>query len=205
MLEVFMYQPYAYLIGWSSLDKWYYGIEYKKYRKEAQPSNLWVTYFTSCHVVHTLRLTQGEPDIIQIRRTFKTRESAIIWEKKVLKRLNVLRNPKWINSNVAGAIVNSPEMRARIAEKNRGKVKHSPEERARRSEATRKRNLARGALSEETKLRISVSRTGKPGPKNRSGTGNPMHGRAHSEETKRKMSDAIKLAHARRKITNQIE
>ena len=36
--------PYTYIIGWSSLNKWYYGV---RYAKNCKPEDLWKTYFTS--------------------------------------------------------------------------------------------------------------------------------------------------------------
>jgi hypothetical protein len=38
-----IYQPYTYLIGWSEHDLWYYGCEYGRWRKTANPENLWIT------------------------------------------------------------------------------------------------------------------------------------------------------------------
>lgn len=173
-----MYKPYTYLIGWSTLNLWYYGVEFKNCTKGvANPRNLWSTYFTSSKTIHEMRVIYGEPDVIKIRKIFTTREQAVAWEKKVLSRLQVLKDPKWINSNVGGAVTLSQAARKIIADKNRGKIKHSVEERAKRSIATRERNLRRGGHTEETKAKISAARKGKRGPKNRSGSGNPMFGR----------------------------
>ena len=96
------YKPYTYLIGWSSLNKFYYGV---RYAKNCHPSDLWKEYFTSSKIVKKYRTLYGEPDIIEIRKTFSDMNSAIIWEQKVLKRVKVLILEKWLNANVAGAIV----------------------------------------------------------------------------------------------------
>lgn len=93
--------PYTYLIGWSQHSKYYYGV---RYAKNCNPSDLWVTYFTSSKLVQDMRLKHGEPDIIQVRRTFEDRDSAVFWEQKVLSKLNVINNPLWLNQNIAGAI-----------------------------------------------------------------------------------------------------
>lgn len=94
------YIPYTYLIGWSKHNLWYYGARYinnPKTKKYANPSDLWVTYFTSSKYVKIVRGKYGDPDVIQIRKTFdcevKTRE----WEIKVLKKLDVKRDHKFIN------------------------------------------------------------------------------------------------------------
>jgi hypothetical protein len=91
------YIPYTYLIGWSKLNLWYYGVEYGWRSKTANPCNLWKSYFTSSKKVKLIRETHGEPDIIQIRKTFKDAFSAKTWEEKVLRRMHVSNNEKWLN------------------------------------------------------------------------------------------------------------
>lgn len=88
--------PYTYLIGWSQHNKWYYGV---KYAKGCHPSQFWRTYFTSSKYVREMRDIHGDPDIIEIRKTFSNSESARMWEHKVLKRMNVVHNDMWINRN----------------------------------------------------------------------------------------------------------
>jgi hypothetical protein len=61
-----IYIPYTYVIGWSSLQKYYYGV---RYAKNCNPLDLWVSYFTSSKRVAHYREKFGEPDIIQIRKT----------------------------------------------------------------------------------------------------------------------------------------
>lgn len=86
--------PYTYLIGWSDLNLYYYGV---RFAKDCSPNDLFKTYFTSSKRVKKTILEYGNPDIIQIRRTFKDAKNARIWEHKVLKRLKVINNPKWLN------------------------------------------------------------------------------------------------------------
>jgi hypothetical protein len=92
--------PYTYLIGWSEHKQYYYGC---RYAKGSDPTDLWVKYFTSSKYVARLRKTFGEPDIIQVRRTFSDRSSCIAHESRVLRR--IVGHPNFINKNVAGAIV----------------------------------------------------------------------------------------------------
>jgi hypothetical protein len=90
--------PYTYLIGWSKHDKWYYGVEYSKNQlKIANPKNLWTVYFTSSKQVALFRKKYGEPDVVQVRKTFDCPQKAILWETKVLKRLNAPESKKWLN------------------------------------------------------------------------------------------------------------
>ena len=91
--------PYTYLVGWSYLDMWYYGV---RYAKNCHPSDLWTRYFTSSKLVASLRRKYGEPDIIKVRKTFCDPKDAIIWEQKVLRRLNVTKSCKWLNQSLGG-------------------------------------------------------------------------------------------------------
>ena len=54
--------PYTYLIGWSNLGKWYYGVQYGK---GVHPDNLWVTYFTSSSVVKKLENYMVSPILLE--------------------------------------------------------------------------------------------------------------------------------------------
>lgn len=89
-----MHTPYTYLIGWSQLNKWYYGV---RFGKNCHPSEFWVKYFTSSNRVKDMREKFGDPDIIQIRKTFDSAESAKKWETKVLVRCKVHKQEKWLN------------------------------------------------------------------------------------------------------------
>ena len=86
--------PYTYLIGWSWLDKWYYGV---RYAKGCHPTDFWVTYFTSSYVVDEFRKTHGEPDVVDVRKIFDSSDKARLWENRVINRLNVLKSPKFLN------------------------------------------------------------------------------------------------------------
>lgn len=93
--------PYTYMIGWSQLDKWYYGVRYAN--KLPAENDLWCVYFTSSKYVAELRVQHGDPDVIIIDREFKTAEDAISYEEQKLKELNVLHESKWLNQHIAGA------------------------------------------------------------------------------------------------------
>lgn len=158
--------PYTYLIGWSHLNKYYYGVRYKK---DCEPNDLWVLYFTSSQEVQEYRAIYGDPDVIQVRKTFKSKEEAVTWEYKVLKRLKVVHNEKWLNKNVGKQFL--------FDEKTRKKMSESAKVRG--SNRTGKKH------SEETKRKISEARAGKS-----SGENNSFYGKKHSEESLIKMSKA---------------
>lgn len=115
--------PYCYFIGWSHLNKFYYGV---KFGKGSNPNNFWKNYFTSSQIVKQYRTEYGEPDIIQIRKTFpistyndleSAQDAAVKYEQKVLKRAKLIEKKSFLNcsSNVENRtkerIVNHTKMR----------------------------------------------------------------------------------------------
>lgn len=97
--------PYTYFIGWSKLNRFYYG---SRYAKNCDPSELMITYFTSSKLVHQYLNEHGKPDIVQIRRVFKTVDQARTWEHQVLRRLDVVNSEIWLNRTDNRAIQPMP-------------------------------------------------------------------------------------------------
>lgn len=90
---------YTYLIGWSKLNVWYYG---RKTAKGCSPDQFWKTYFTSSKYVKTFREENGEPDVIEIRKTFSDNHKRCCeWEQRVLAYLNVVENIKFLNRAIS--------------------------------------------------------------------------------------------------------
>lgn len=148
-----IYKPYTYLIGWSKHDRWYYGCEYGSISKTANPQNLWTTYFTSSKYVKDFRCQHGEPDIIQIRKTFNTEENTRNWEKRVLIRLKVVNDRRWLNEGV-GSIHFSEIVRKRMGDWQRNKPKT---EKARLNMSKAQRGKKRNPHTSETKKKIAQS------------------------------------------------
>lgn len=97
------YIPYTYLLGWSEHNVYYYGVQYANNKQTiANPTNLWVSYYTSSLHVKDFISRNGDPDIIQIRKTFTNKTDAQAWEVKVLRRLDVRNKSKWLNVNPGG-------------------------------------------------------------------------------------------------------
>jgi len=86
--------PYTYLIGWSSLDLYYYG---RRTAMDCHPSDLFESYFTSSTEVEHYVSEYGIPDIIQVRKTFDNNDDCCEWECKVLRRLDAKNNPRLLN------------------------------------------------------------------------------------------------------------
>jgi hypothetical protein len=138
----------------------------------------------------------GEPDIIQVRQTFSSKDKAILWESRVLKRMKVRETDSWLNKNDCAAppimmgkdhplygIGHSPETieKMRINGKGKGKgVPKSADHRRKISEA-RKRNWA---TNEALKKKMSEEKMGN----------NYAKGRIWrpTEETRKRMSEAAK-------------
>lgn len=139
-----IYQPYTYLIGWSQHNKFYYGV---RFAAGCTPKDLWVSYFTSSKHVQIFREKHGEPDIIQIRKTFLNATQAKIWEENVLRKMNVILDKRFLNKNINGRFIKEgPQSKEHI------------EKRVLSTVNTRKRNNSyvitkehRKKLSEKTK------------------------------------------------------
>ena len=177
-----IYTPYTYVIGWQSLQKYYYGV---RYAKNCNPLDLWVSYFTSSKQVAYYREKFGEPDIIQIRKTFTDTDTARLWEHKVLKKLNVINNDKWLNqtNNISFSHDVSINASRKASMLKRG-VPHSDIHKQRISEAlSGKTRDPKIAL--KTKMTKDLKRKKDP-----EYTGGPRKGRIFSEEHKRKLSEA---------------
>lgn len=78
------------------MNKWYYGV---RYAKNCTPSDLWTTYQTSSKFVKKFVQEHGNPTLIQVRKQFSSIKKAQIWEQKVLRKLKVTKNEKWLNAH----------------------------------------------------------------------------------------------------------
>lgn len=178
----FTYTPFTYLIGWKQHDKWYYGV---RYARNCHPDNLWVSYFTSSKHVKAFREEHGEPDVVEVRQTFNDSIQAREWEHKVLRRLKVIQDKKWLNRGLGKSIppmigkdnpmygkTHTQEVINFISRNNKGRTL-SKESRDKISVAHKGR-----AKSDSHREKLSL---GKMGPNN------PMYGKHHSEEHKNKI------------------
>ena len=159
-------KPYTYLIKHLPTNRVYYGM--RAANKVEPEQDLWHYYFTSSPKVQQLIEETGRDSFaVEIRKVFETKEQAVAWEAKVLRRCRVLEDARWINQNVAGYILPTEESRKKISDFHKGKTK-----------------------SEEHKKNLSNSQKGKPKKskayqtpeyralmsKLKSGPNNPMYG-----------------------------
>ena len=190
--------PYTYLIGWSSLNTWYYGV---RYASKCSPSDLWVSYFTSSEYVKEFRKKNGEPDVITIRKIFNNVDSARLHEHKALIRLKAALRPDFLNKSYV--LPNSPEkhhMKTEFHKKRQSDItsgeknpmygkKHSQESNHKRSISLlgRKNAIDGKTLVEaygvqkasEIKLKLSNATSGEK---------NPMYGKKHKTQSKLNIS-----------------
>jgi hypothetical protein len=89
-------KPYTYLIGWPEHNTWYYGV---RYAKGCNPADLWHPYKTSSTHVSSFVTEHGDPPVRQIRHTFNNAYAARTCEERVLKRMRVVEDSKWLNKN----------------------------------------------------------------------------------------------------------
>lgn len=113
---------YTYLIGWSKLNRWYYGV---RYAKDAHPNELWTRYFTSSRVVEHFAKINGDPDVIEIRKTFDSPVKARLWESKVLTRMNVSSDSRFLNVTANAAPISPSELPKEIEAIRRSKISSS--------------------------------------------------------------------------------
>ncbi len=91
-------KPYTYLIGWPEHNTWYYGV---RYANGCNPADLWHPYKTSSTHVSSFVIEHGDPPVRQIRRVFDTTMQARAWEERVLKRMKVVINDRWLNRHAS--------------------------------------------------------------------------------------------------------
>ena len=75
------------------------GIIGVRYARGCHPDDLWTKYFTSSYHVAVQRWLYGEPDVIEVRKVFQTKESAQDWEHRVLRRTNAIKDQRWLNKH----------------------------------------------------------------------------------------------------------
>ena len=136
-------RPYTYVIRFVPTGQVYYGM--RSANRVPAHEDLWCHYFTTSKIVKRLIKEYGKENFLfEVRRVFNTHDEASSWEKKVLTRMKVLKNPKiWLNQSIAGTkfrfTKHTENSRKLIGKKHKGKI-----------------------VSEKTKKKISESRKGKP-------------------------------------------
>ena len=170
---------YTYLIKHLPTNCVYYGV--RTANKVDPTDDLWKQYFTSSKRIHELIEQDGADSFtVEIRKIFDDKAAAIAWEKRVLTRCKVMEDSRWINANIGGYILPTAESCAKISAFHKGVAK-SDEHKLKIAEANRGKK--KGPLSEETRAKISLKK---------SGENNPMFGVPYTEERRLKQSNSMK-------------
>lgn len=144
----------------------YYGARWKK---GCNPKDLFTTYFTSSKKVLKLIEEYGINSFdVKVRKLFDTKDDCIRWESKVLLRLGVPKNSKWLN-----VAIRMPTMYGR---------KHT-------KETLEKMQKPKGPWSKERKE--AKSKEMKEKCKNGKNTLPNRTGIKHTEETKNKFKGRL--------------
>jgi hypothetical protein len=174
-------RAYTYLVKHKPSGKVYYGVRIKN---DIDPTkDLFVKYFTSSKTIKELIAQDGiESFEWQVRREFDDELAAVTWEARVLQRCRVLEHQdRWLNKNAAGRKLLTKFGAKVISATHKGKPK-SEEHREKIRQANLGKNKGK-KRSEEHKQMMSEKM---------SGAGNPMFGKIHAEDTKRKIGKANK-------------
>lgn len=202
-------KPYTYLIGWSKLDTWYYGC---RWSKDANPDDLWKTYFTSSKYVKEFAVNNGNPDIIEVRKVFYDADACRLWEHKVLRRMMVSNKTKWLNKTDSISIKYDvhPLLGTNISEETKKKI--SEKAKLRFSSGVQKSNKGKkfGKQSAEFIEKRIAKLKGQKRPKQSEkmlGSNNPMFGKKsalkeHSNESIQKM---IQMKVGKKRYNNGIK
>jgi hypothetical protein len=88
---------YTYYIYHEPTKQHYYGA---RWARTADPSDFWVTYFTSSRPVKQLIEQYGRDSFsVQIRKVFECGLEARRWEHRVLKRIRACSRKEWLNTS----------------------------------------------------------------------------------------------------------
>lgn len=128
--------PFSYYLYHRPTNQHYYGI---RHCQGCHPSELWVKYFSSSVIVKQLIEQYGKDSFNwQVRKTFIDSTSALLWEHRLLNRINASNRSDWLNRHNGGSKFRGPTFHT---EKTKQKI------------STRTKGIRK---SEETKNKMSV-------------------------------------------------
>jgi hypothetical protein len=177
-------KSYTYLIKHRPTGQVYYGV--RSANKVDPHEDLWNKYYTSSPKVQKLIEETGKESFdVEVRKVFETKEQAVAWETKVLRRCKVLHDNRWINQNVAGYIIPTEESNKKISDFHKDKPKSEEHK-----EKIRQGNIGKKKPPRTDEYRALMSKL-------KSGANNPMYGKGCTPERAANISAAKKgkLAH----------
>ena len=172
-------KPYTYLIKHRPTGQVYYGV--RSANKVDPHEDLWNKYYTSSPRVQRLIEETGKESFdVEVRKVFETKEQAVAWETKVLRRCKVLHDVRWLNQNVAGYIIPTEESNKKISDFHKGKPKSEDHKKKLRDS-----NIGKKKPPRTDEYRALMSKL-------KSGVNNPMYGKGCTPERAANISAAKK-------------
>jgi hypothetical protein len=172
-------KSYTYLIKHRPTGQVYYGV--RSANKVEPHEDLWSKYYTSSPRVKRLIEESGKESFdVEVRRVFETKEQAVAWETKVLRRCKVLHDDRWLNQNVAGYIIPTEESNKKISDFHKGKPKSEDHKKK-----IREGNIGKKKPPRTDDYRALMSKL-------KSGVNNPMYGKGCTPERAANISAAKK-------------
>ena len=172
-------KPYTYLIKHRPTGQVYYGV--RSANKVEPHEDLWNKYYTSSPKVQKLIEKSGKESFdVEVRKVFETKEQAVAWETKVLRRCKVLHDDRWLNQNVAGYIIPTEESNKKISDFHKGKPKSEDHKKK-----IREGNIGKKKPPRNDEYRALMSKL-------KSGVNNPMYGKGCTPERAANISAAKK-------------
>lgn len=164
--------------------------------------DLGIYYFSSSNLVHSMIEKDGKDAFsYEVRRVFSEPEKAMLWEERVLKKMKVKNDPRWLNQNDLHAPpILSGSANGFFGRKHDRKTKQLLADKAKRrwnknrlryTDARRNRGKSNYTPESLEKMR-NVGRKNilKLFAKGRDGQKNPMWGKRHGVDAKQKMREA---------------
>jgi hypothetical protein len=172
-------KPYTYLIKHRPTGQVYYGV--RSANKVDPHEDLWNKYYSSSPRVQRLIEETGKESFdVEVRKVFETKEQAVAWETKVLRRCKVLHDVRWLNQNVAGYIIPTEESNKKISDFHKGKPKSEDHKKKLRDS-----NIGKKKPPRTDEYRALMSKL-------KSGVNNPMYGKGCTPERAANISAAKK-------------
>lgn len=138
--------PYSYFLYHTPTGLKYYGIQYAK---NCHPDKLWVKYFSSSKIVANLIKEYGIDSFeVSIRKIFTSPEKALLWEHKVLRRLDAAGSDEWLNRHNGGK-----KFRAPVNHSDNTKQVLSKKLKGRKFTAEHKTNISKSSLQDRQRRR----------------------------------------------------
>ena len=203
---------YTYYLYHIPTGKKYYGSRYAN--KLSPEQDLWNVYFGSSDLVDEFVEAHGKDSFVaEVRKTFETKEDALIWEDRVLRKLDAPKRDDWLNQSYSlgphrpvapfGGRTHKQESKDKIAV-SVSKAKIGKKRPA--FDAEWKKNMSdsrKKYLAEHPHPSQGISRTVEQKEHLRDmnlGDKNPFYKRTHKEESKQKMRDTKRKNKLRKEL-----